>query len=101
MVQNLKFHIFFTLQDHTIHNKHKKNRFKSTFVNVPILLEFNTHKNPTKSFHIALGVIGGYKLGSRTRQILEQNGINAEILDAKISESYDKSTHEEIGRAHV
>lgn len=53
---------------------YKKNRLKSTFVNIPILLEFNTNKNPNKAFHIAFGVIAGYKLGSRTRQVLEKEG---------------------------
>ncbi len=53
---------------------YKKNRLKSTFINVPVLLELNTNKDPDKSFHLAFGVIGGYKLGSRTRQIIEQNG---------------------------
>jgi hypothetical protein len=53
---------------------------KSTFVNVPLLLEFNTNKNPEKSFHLAFGVIGGFKLGSRTRQILEQNGEEIKLL---------------------
>lgn len=51
----------------------KKNRFKSTFVNVPLLLEFNISSSPKKTFHIAVGVIGGYRLGSRTRQIYEVN----------------------------
>lgn len=59
---------------------YKKNRFKTTFVNVPILLEFNTNKNPKKAFHLAVGVIGGYKLGSRTRQVLEQNSNNIKIV---------------------
>lgn len=54
--------------------EYKKNRFKSTFINVPLLLEFNTNKDPDKAFHLAFGVIGGYKLGSRTRQIVERNG---------------------------
>ncbi len=53
---------------------YKKNRLKTTYVNVPLLVEFNTSKNANKAFHIAMGVIGGYKLGSRTRQVLEQNG---------------------------
>ena len=48
--------------DSTNTYSYKKNRLKSTFVNVPILLEFNTNKNPDKAFHIALGVIAGYKL---------------------------------------
>jgi hypothetical protein len=59
---------------------YKKNRLKSTFVNVPLLVEFNTNKNPDKAFHIAVGVIGGYKLGSRTRQILKNNGDEIRII---------------------
>lgn len=59
---------------------YKKNRFKSTFVNVPLLLEFNTSKKPNKAFHVAFGVIGGYKLGSRTRQILEKDGDEIRII---------------------
>ncbi len=59
---------------------YKKNRFKTTFVNVPILLEFNTNKDPNKAFHVAFGVIGGYKLGSRTRQVLEQKGQDKKLV---------------------
>ncbi len=60
--------------------KYKKNRFKTTYVDVPVLLEFNTNKNPDKAFHVAFGVIGGYKLGSRTRQILEQTGRDIKLI---------------------
>ncbi len=59
---------------------YRKNRFKTTFVNVPVLLEFNTSKNPHKAFHIAFGVIGGYKLGSRTRQVLELKGEDIKLI---------------------
>jgi hypothetical protein len=59
---------------------YKKNRLKTTFVNVPVLLEFNTSKNPKKAFHIAVGAIGGYKLGSRTRQILELKGSDIKFI---------------------
>ena len=59
---------------------YKKNRLKTTFVNVPLLLEFNTNKNPKKAFHIAIGAIGGYKLGSRTRQVVEQNGNTIRLI---------------------
>ncbi len=52
----------------------RKNRLKTTFVDVPLLLEFNTSQDHNKAFHVALGVIGGYKLGSRTRQIFSQDG---------------------------
>lgn len=59
---------------------YKKNRLKTTFVNVPVLLEFNTSKNPNKAFHIAVGAIGGYKLGSRTRQVLELKGNDIKFI---------------------
>lgn len=60
--------------------RYKKNRFKTTYVDVPVLIEFNTNKNADKAFHIALGVVGGYKLGSRTRQILEQNANDIRLI---------------------
>lgn len=59
---------------------YKKNRFKTTYVNVPVLLEFNTNKDSKKAFHIAIGAIAGYKLGSRTRQIVELNGNNIKFI---------------------
>jgi len=56
---------------------YRKNRLKSTFVNEPLMIEFNTNKDPKHSFHVALGVIGGYKLGSRTRQVYQADGHTA------------------------
>ncbi len=52
----------------------KRNRFRNTYLQVPLLVEFNTNKNPNKSFHIALGVVGQYLIASRTKQVLTQNG---------------------------
>jgi hypothetical protein len=70
----------FGVIDSTNTFNYKKNRLKSTFVTVPVLLEFNTSKNPKKAFHLAFGVIGGYKLGSRTRQIGTQNDQEIRII---------------------
>lgn len=53
---------------------YKKNRLTSYYVTVPLLLEVNTNKNPHKSFHLAVGVIGKYLLGARTKQIVVKNG---------------------------
>lgn len=60
--------------DSTGVGNYRKNRFKTTYVDVPLLLEFNTNSDPDKAFHVALGVIGGYKLGSRTRQVIGLDG---------------------------
>lgn len=51
---------------------YKKNKFRNTYIQVPLLLEFNTSNNPNKTFHIAIGVIGQYLISSRTKQVLEQ-----------------------------
>jgi hypothetical protein len=53
-----------------------KNVLKATYLQIPLLLEINTSKNPSKSFHIAAGVIGGYKLGSRLKTRWEDEGRN-------------------------
>jgi hypothetical protein len=52
----------------------KRNRFRNTYLQVPLLVEFNTNKNPYKSFHVAIGVVGQYLIASRTKQVLTQNG---------------------------
>ncbi len=55
---------------------YNKNKLRCTYLQVPLLLEFNTSNNPNKSFHIAVGVIGQYLITSRTKQTLEQNNNN-------------------------
>ncbi len=52
---------------------YNKNKLRCTYLQVPLLLEFNTSNDPNKTFHIAFGVIGQYLINSRTKQILEQN----------------------------
>lgn len=65
--------------DTTSNFGYQKNRLKTSFINVPLLLEFNTNKNPKKSFHLAFGVIGGYKLNSKTIQVVTQNSNTIKI----------------------
>lgn len=78
---------------------YKKNRFKSTFVNVPVLLEFNTSNNPDKAFHVAFGVIGGYRLGSRTRQVLEDDGVDLKLVrkDSYNMNPFRVNAHASVG----
>jgi hypothetical protein len=44
--------------------KYDRNVLKMTWLTVPLFLEFNTSPYVKKSFHLALGVVGGYRLGS-------------------------------------
>lgn len=52
----------------------EKNRFRNTYIQVPLLLEVNTSSNPKKTFHIAAGVVGQYLISSRTKQVFVENG---------------------------
>lgn len=39
-----------------------KNKLKTTWVNVPLMLEFNTSKDEEKSFHVGVGATFGYNI---------------------------------------
>ena len=46
----------------------KTNKLNTTFVNIPLLLAFNTNENPKKAFHITAGVVAGYRIGTKYKQ---------------------------------
>ncbi len=64
----------FASVDTTNFYAYNKNKFRATYIQVPLLLEFNTSNNPNKSFHMAFGVVGQYLISSRTKQELGQGG---------------------------
>ncbi|MEQ8907837.1 MAG: outer membrane beta-barrel protein [Vicingaceae bacterium] len=51
----------------------EKNRFKSTMLNLPLMLETNIGKDAGHSFHLAAGVMGSMRVGSKTKQIYDQS----------------------------
>lgn len=51
--------------------KYSKNKLRTTHLKVPLLLEFNTSNDNKKSFHVAAGVTGGWRIGSATKQKYE------------------------------
>ena len=57
----------------------KKNKLVATYLTVPLLLEFNTSSNPDKTFHLAMGVIGGLRLGSHLKLVKEVNGDESKV----------------------
>lgn len=57
-----------------------KNKLNTSFINVPLLVMFNTNnEHPSKGFHIGGGVIGGYKIRSVTKQEYNLEGYNYDI----------------------
>lgn len=44
-----------------------KNQLRVSYFNVPLLFQFNTSKDPKKNFHVAIGAIGGVRIGSNVK----------------------------------
>lgn len=45
-----------------------KNKLKSTYLTVPLLVEFNTNADASKSFYFAAGVVGGVRIASKVKR---------------------------------
>ncbi len=52
---------------------YKKNKLNVTYLKIPLMLEFNTSKNPNKNLHIGIGAEIAYRIHSITRQKYEAN----------------------------
>lgn len=64
-----------TIMGVTNNNKKiEKNRFKSSMLNLPLMLETNIGKKANNSFHLAVGGMASYRLGAKTKQIYSLNG---------------------------
>lgn len=60
---------------------YRRNKFRTTALQVPLLIEFNTSNNYKRTFHIAMGVIGQYLIGSSVKQELEGGGFEVERIN--------------------
>ncbi len=61
----------------TLHN-YSKNKLKACYLQVPLLLEFNTNINSDKNFYLCAGVVGGVRLTSKIKREAQENGVNFE-----------------------
>lgn len=59
----------------------EKTRMKTTYLQAPLLLETNLGKSKDKSFHLAVGMLFGYRIGSKIKQVYEQDGREYKIKD--------------------
>jgi hypothetical protein len=57
-----------------------KNKLKMSYVQIPLMLEFNTSKHAGKAFHLAAGVLAGYKLTSKTKQYFSIDGYSYQVV---------------------
>lgn len=61
-----------------------RNTIQVGYIRVPLMLEFNTSTDPGKSFHVAAGVVGGFRLHSSYVQRYDQQGVNYNISTGNI-----------------
>ncbi len=59
-------------------NTYTKNKLKSTYLTVPLMLEFNTSADEDRSFYLAAGVVGGVRLTQRLKRNGEFQGTEFE-----------------------
>lgn len=85
--------------DSTNNFSYKKNRLRNTYLQVPLLLEFNTSNNPEKTFHVAFGVIGQFLISSRTKQVYENEKyeFKKERKDSYNMNPFSAKAHVNIG----
>jgi len=58
-----------------------KNRFKTFFINAPLMLEYNSGDHKNKSFHISSGAIFGMNLQTKTKYKYNNNGNDKKTKD--------------------
>jgi hypothetical protein len=58
-------------------NSYRKNKLRATYLQIPLLLEFNTNADDDKSFYFATGVIGGVKVGSALIQKIDRDNYDS------------------------
>lgn len=82
--------------------KYSKNKLKTGYLKIPLLLEINTSKKSENNFHVAAGLIGGWNFRSTLKQQFEVEGdktrlktkgdynINPWSLEATVRAGYGK-----------
>ena len=61
---------------------YKKSKLVATYLTLPFLLEFQTDSdNDINSFHLAAGVVGGWRIGTHTKTVYNGNNKNKERED--------------------
>lgn len=64
-----------TMVEDTLRNL-TRNTLQATYLRIPLMLEFNTSLRPTRSFHFAAGVVGGWRIHSTYVQEYNLTGVD-------------------------
>lgn len=75
---NITFGSEMTLAEDTVRN-FTRNTIQAVYLRVPLMLEFNTSLKPTRSFHVAAGVVGGIRVHSTYVQDYNLDGVDYSV----------------------
>ncbi len=64
----------FGVIDTNLFNGFSKNQLRVNTFNIPLLLQINTSKKQSKNFHIAVGAVGGIRIGSNVKYNFDTEG---------------------------
>ena len=80
-----------------------KNVLRATYLQVPILLDFNTNKVDEKSWHFSLGLVGGVRIASSLKTKWEENGkpIKAKTKDDLNLNSLSANAYAQVGYGNI
>ena len=82
---------------------YSKNVLRSTYVQIPLLLEFNSNKDESKNWHLSLGVIGGVRIASSWKTKWEVDGkpLKSKTKDDFNFNSLSANAYAQIGYGNV
>ena len=80
-----------------------KNVLRSTYLQIPLLLEFNSNKSEHKNWHLSLGVVGGVRIASSWKTKWEDDGkpLKAKTKDDFNFNSLSANAYAQIGYGNV
>ncbi len=82
---------------------YSKNVLRSTYVQIPLLLEFNSNKDESKNWHLSVGVVGGIRVASSWKTKWEVDGkpLKAKTKDDFNFNSLSANAYAQIGYGNV
>ncbi len=67
-------------------NSYSKNKLKATYLTAPLMLEFNTSRDESRSVYLAAGVVGGVRIASKVKR---QGDLDGKEFKEKLKGPYN------------
>lgn len=82
---------------------YRKNVLRSAYVQIPMLLEFNSTKNVSSNWHLSLGLVGGVRIASSWKTKWEVDGkpLKAKTKDDFNFNSLSANAYAQIGYGNI